>query len=170
MRLNKKQKEEVIRCIGEGLRTDEINQLGERFSKPFQVSRSQVQYYRNKYRVDLDQMTLDADNLALQQGVALKAVRVRKLALLSGMMEEDIFDNGKLWVTREKCIGGGKDGKFIEEDEFNEAEVKQLRGVYDDIAREVGDRRNNVDLDPDDTGKRLVVVYVPDNKRNQEDE
>lgn len=166
MKLNQKQKEDVIRCVGEGLRTDEINSRGKLFKPPYEVTRSQVQYYRDKFNVDLATMTAESDSLALSQGIALRAVRVKKLALLAAILEEDLITEGKIWLERERCIGGGQFGKYVVELEFNEAEIRQLRGIYDDVAHEVGDRRNTVDFDPDDKGLPAVVVYVPDNGRN----
>jgi hypothetical protein len=51
------------------------------------------------------------------------------LQQLAALMEKDLF-GGFLWV--------------VDYEEFNTAEVQQYRGVLDDIAKEVGDRKQSV--------------------------
>lgn len=77
---------------------------------------------------------------ALTTGLALKSNRVLKLQQLAALMEEDIF-NGFLWTDQVKMIGTGPFAKEVNYEEFNTAEVQQYRATLDDIAKEVGDRK-----------------------------
>jgi hypothetical protein len=106
------------------------------------VSRQLVDWYRRHRAVNIKAIAADAEHDALTAGLALKAERVRKLQQLAALMEGDIF-GGFLWTDQVKMIGSGLLSKEVEYEEFNTAEVQQYRGVLDDIAKEVGDRRTN---------------------------
>ena len=151
MRLKKEQKEALLEWVAAGLETGEINQKAAASDQPFQVSRAQVDYYRKTRKVDLRELASSAEYDALSSGLALRSERVKRLTLLAALMEEDIF-NGVLWTENVKMIGSGDAQERIEFEEFNSAEVVAYRGVLDDIAAEMGDRRANsvnVNLDID---------------------
>lgn len=129
MRLKKNQKEKLLAWISEGLQSDEINDRAAQFDDPFSVTRSQVQFYRERRAVDIKTIQAAGEYDALTTGLALRAERVRRLQQLAALMEKDLF-GGFLWV--------------VDYEEFNTAEVQQYRGVLDDIAKEVGDRKQSV--------------------------
>jgi len=151
MRLKKSQKEALLSWISEGLQTDEINDRAANFEPPFRVSRQQVDGYRDRRAVDLAVIQATAEMDALTTGLALKAERVRRLQRLAGLMENDLF-GGFLWTDQIKALGSGEFMKEVEYEEFNAAEVIQYRGVLDDIAKELGDRKSvvtNITLTPE---------------------
>lgn len=139
MRLEKSQRDAVLKWAAEGLETDAINKRAATFEPPFSVSRGQVDYYRKSRRVDLKAIAEAGEYDALKTGLALKEERVKKLQLLAALLEEDLF-GGVLWTQDVKMIGTGDMQERIEFEEFNTAEVAQYRGVLDDIAKEVGQR------------------------------
>lgn len=143
MRLKKSQKEKLLEWISEGLQTDEINARAADFDSPFDVSRQQVDWYRSTREKSIAAMAAAGEHDALTAGLALKSNRVQKLQQLAALMEQDIF-GGFLWTDQVKMIGSGPFSKEVDYEEFNTAEVTQYRGVLDDIAKEVGDRRQTV--------------------------
>ncbi len=149
MRLKKGQKEKLLEWISEGLQSDEINHRAMAFEPSFSVSKQLVDYYRATRQKSLAAMQATAEHTALTAGLALKAVRVHRLQQLAALMEKDLF-GGFLWTDQVKSLGSGEFMEIVDYEEFNTAEVQQYRGVLDDIAKEVGDRKNvNVNLTPD---------------------
>lgn len=146
MRLKKKQRLYLLELVAEGLQTNEINERAEVFDPPFVVTRQLVDDYRKRYAPQLAEIVEREKLDALTTGLATRAERVKKLQQLAAAMEHDLFDNGLLWTSVPKTIGSGKTAKMIEIEEFNAAEVSAYRGVLEDIAREVGDRKANVNI------------------------
>lgn len=140
MRLQKNQKKKLLEWISEGLQTDEINTRAADFGTPFRVSRQQVDWYRSTREQSLVAMQAAAEHDALTTGLALKSNRVQKLQQLAVLMEQDLF-GGFLWTDQVKMIGSGPFAKEVDYEEFNTAEVAQYRATLDDIAKEVGDRK-----------------------------
>lgn len=145
MRLKKSQKEALLSWISEGLQTDEINERAAAEEPPFRVSRQQVDWYRDRRAVDIKAIQQAGEHDALTTGLAIKAERVRKLQQLAALMERDLF-GGFLWTDQIKMIGSGDAQQEVEYEEFNTAEVQQYRGTLDDIAKEMGHRRQGLDI------------------------
>ena len=163
MRLKKEQKHAIQEWVAAGLESGEINSKAAEFEPPFSVSRAQVLYYRQTRGVKLDELMQSGDYDALKTGLALKAERVKKLAKLAGLMEEDLF-GGVLWTQDVKMIGAAPFQERVEFEEFNTAEVQQYRGVLDDIAKEVGDRAQRNEItgkDGEPLAIRTIEVVLP---------
>ncbi len=158
MRLEKRQRDEVLKWVAEGLETDAINKRAANFEPPFSVSRGQVDYYRKTRNVNLKELVSSGQYDALTTGLALKDERVKRLQLLAALLEEDLF-NGVLWTQDVKMIGTGDYQERIEFEEFNAAEVVQYRGVLDDIAKEVSGRVQRQEITGAD-GKELAVKVI----------
>lgn len=124
------------------MQSDEINDRAAQFDDPFSVTRSQVQFYRDRRAVEIKAIQAAGEHDALTTGLALRTERVRKLQQLAALMEKDLF-GGFLWTDQVKAIGAGKFTQIVDYEEFNTAEVQQYRGVLDDIAKEVGDRKQS---------------------------
>jgi len=146
VRLKKAQRELLLEWIAEGLATDEINDRAGHADTPFNVARQQVDFYRRTRHLDIEIITASADNRALTQGLAKKAERLALLQKLAKRLTKELFRDDLFWTSMKKGIGSGDNYEVVEYEEFNAAEVAQLRGVLDDIAREVGDRQNKVDV------------------------
>lgn len=140
MKLKRAQKQALLEWIAEGLQSDEINERAAQFDPPFSVDRQQVDYYRKSRRIDLEAIARIDEQSALVSGYARKEHRVYKLSLLAALMEKDLF-GGLLWTDDVKGVGSGEIAQIVEFEQFNSAEVAAYRGVLDDIAKEMGDRR-----------------------------
>lgn len=161
MRLEKDQKAKLLEWVAEGLRTDEINKRAAQEIPPFNVSRGQVAFFRETRGIKLSEIAEVLDDDALTTGLAIRAERVRRLQLLAGLLEDDLFAGGT-WVDDVKGVGG----MTVHIEKFNGPMVEQYRGVLDDIAREMGDRKAGIKLGGDrDNPVEVVHFYIPDNGR-----
>lgn len=165
MRLEKGQKEKLLEWVAEGLETDEINARAQDCGPPFTVSRQQVDFYRKTRKVAVKEIAKSGELDALTSGLALKEVRVARLAKLAARMEEDLFGSG-LWLDQLKSIGSGLDQQVVEYEEFNAGEVKEYRGVLDDIARELGHRKNGLEVSGPNGGPLTIKVEYEDVDNN----
>lgn len=146
MKLNSNQKKHLLALTSEGLETDEINAQASKFDEPYEVSRQQVDHYRKTRKVKVAQIKDEAETSALKKGFALKERRVESLNKLAEEVERDLLEDGRLWLPDRKAVGTGDYQEIVDVETFNSAEVTQFRGLLDDIAKEVGDRRQKVDL------------------------
>lgn len=151
MRLRKNQKEALLKWVAEGLQSDEINNLASDFDPAFSVSRQQVDYYRKSRKQDIEIIIREGELDALTTGLAIKSERVKSLKALGRLMEKDLF-GGFLWLDQVKGVGSGDIAEIVEYEEFNKGEVDAYRGVLDDIAKELGDRKQNIEHTGKDGG------------------
>lgn len=158
-RLRKKQKEAVLSWIAEGLETDEINERAAKFRPAFEVTRGQVDYYRATREADLKEIQRVSETQAMTSGFALKEKRIEALQTIANLMYRDLV-NGFMWLEQAKALGSGEDAQIMDYEEFNTAEIQQLRGVFDDIAKELGHRKIPVEIGWRDEAKRRG--YDPD--------
>ena len=159
MILKKAQKETLLVWIAEGLQSDEINEKAGVFDPPFSVSRQQVDYYRKTRHAKIQELKESYENKALNDGLANKAVRIRKLKRLAKKMEDDLFEKNLMWLDNAKTVATN----HYDFEEFNKAEIDAYRAVLDDIAKEVGGRVVKSELSGKD-GKPIVleIEYVND--------
>jgi hypothetical protein len=150
------QRDLILQWIAEGLETEEINRRAALCDEPFEISRRAVAHYRKTRDIQIKDIQAARQQRALETGLALKENRIAKLAELAEIMYNELTLGGKRWVHMVKGIGKGEDYEKIEYEEFNTGEVNQLRGVLDDIAREVGDRKGQIDI-----GGMQIVWDVP---------
>ena len=158
MRLRKAQKEEVLKWIAAGFKSDEINERASEFDPPFSVSRRQVNHYRETRETDIEALIAAGEHEALCEGLALKAERVKKLKQLAALMEHDLF-GGLLWLERVRGVGSGDVAQIVDYEEFNKGEVDAYRGVLDDIAKELGHRVNKQEIAGRDGGEIEIATY-----------
>lgn len=158
MKLKKRQKEAVLKWIAAGLESDEINEQAAEFTPPFNVSRGQVQFYRRTRQIDIEAIKKGDEHKALNEGLALKTERIKKLKKLAILMERDLF-GGLLWTEDVKGVGSGDIAQIVEFEEFNKSEVDAYRGVLDDIAKELGERALRQEVTGKD-GKPIKVKTI----------
>ncbi len=161
VRLGQKQKEHLIELISAGLRTKEINEQAKKFRPSYQVTRQQVDFYRKRLGVKLDELDGAAEAGALKRGFALRERRVESLNTLAEKMEEELIGENMLWLDQVKMVGSGRHAKQLNYEEFNAPMVQQFRGVLDDIAKEAGDRRQKVDVKVDPREALAKLLGVP---------
>ena len=142
--------------IGEGLETDEINVRAAKWNPHFKVTRTQVDHYRKTRKVDLEGIRENGEFDALTTGLSQREKRVERLQKLADLLIKDLFENDLLWTNEVKGIGGADNFERIDYKLFNTAEVAQLRGVLEDIAHEMGDRRPGVDLKVNDITIKVI--------------
>jgi hypothetical protein len=180
MRLQKAQKQAVLKWVAEGLETDEINTRAATFEPAFTVTRRMVAHYRASRAVELAALQRSGEYKALTEGLALREERVGRLQRLASLMEKDLF-GGFMWLEDVKMLGVGPTAEVVDFEKFNVAEVDAYRGVLDDIAKEMGQRRNIVEVkdwreqakaegvDPDALVEEWcakVAQKTPDDSRN----
>ncbi len=132
-RLEQAQKAALVQWITEGYNLHEINRRASEFDSPFQVPASMVGYYRAKFAIDLNLLTQEVGEEAIQKGLGSVAERKRLLELGEAVLREAMFEDGLFMVFTRT---GPK---------FNAPLYREWRGTLDDIAREVGGRRQGID-------------------------
>jgi len=157
MRLKKGQKEALLQWVAEGIKSDEINERASNFKPPFSVSRAQVVWYRKTRKADIKAITKAGEKHAMEEGLAIKEIRLKKLKQLAALLEKDLF-GGFLWVDDVKGVGSGTAATIVDFETFNKSEVDAYRGVLEDIAREMGDRKTI----PEGTTMMAPTVYFGD--------
>lgn len=106
---------------------------------------------------------------ALETGLALDHERVVALKRLAARLLAELEDDGRLWVQDAKWIGSGAFGERVDIERFNAAEVAELRGLLDDIAREKGERVKRHEHSGRDGAPIPVLITLPDNGRGDRD-
>lgn len=146
MRLKKIQKEALLTWIAEGLRSGEINERAAEFDPPFSVSRRQVHHYKSTRQLDIEAIIAVGEYKALNEGLAKVAKRVERLKQIAERLEKDLLEGESIWLPQIKSIGSGPDAQVVEYEEFNRSEIEAYRGLLDDIARELGHRKQQVEM------------------------
>ncbi len=77
----------------------------------------------------------------MEEGLALDHERVSALKELAGVLLDELRQDDRRWVRDVKQIGKGETAEKVDVERFNAAEVEQLRGLLDDIAKEKGERK-----------------------------
>jgi hypothetical protein len=157
MELGNKEKNFLLKLVGEGLKTREINRRAAKHKPPFQVSRAQVDYYRKTREVTLQTITDESESSALREGYALKTERVESLKIIAQKLFADLTRAGGagLWLPKKKALGTGELMQIVEHLDFNAGELGAFLRVLDEIAKETLDRtyqRREVPVGDDDEG------------------
>jgi len=141
-KLTRQQQNQLIEWAAEGLRLWEINERAAKADPPFMVEYLQLKHARKRSAKKFTELRARLEAEATDEGLARRAVRIRRLIQLAEKLEEDFYENARLWVREPKEVTGER----VEIERFNAAEVKQWRGLLDDIAKEMGERKTSVDL------------------------
>jgi len=159
--LTREQRNMVIEWIASGDGTTAVRQKSTQCDPPFTVSKELINYYKKSRKLRPEDVVKNGEMESIKRGLALREVRIEKLIALGEQMEKDL-EKG-LWVKTTKAVNNGKD--TFETEYFNNQEIEQFRGVMDDIAREVGDRKQSTEIKNkfvislDDINKSLKKVY-----------
>lgn len=162
MKLDKHQKEHLLGLISEGLETDKINARASNFEPPYTVTRQQVDFYRKSRGVKLKEIAEEGETSALKKGFALKEKRVEALSTLAEKMADDLLEGDRLWLDQVKALGSGEFMQIVDYEEFNGAEVAQFRATLDDIAKEVGDRKQKHEVTINPRKALAELLGVPE--------
>lgn len=83
----------------------------------------------------------------MASGFAQPHERVAVLKELASTLLDDLRAEDKRWLRDIKGIGAGDNWTQVDVVRFNAAELEQLRGLLDDIAKETGGRPKTVRVD-----------------------
>jgi hypothetical protein len=133
---------------------------------------SRVHGWQERLRAIADAAAAEAEaaiaarrRAVLGAGLALDVVRVDVLKRVAERLRAEIEEEGRLWVQDAKWIGSGEFGERVDIERFNAAEVEQLRGLLDDIAKEKGERVRRHEHSGRDGAPIPVQIVMPDNGR-----
>lgn len=109
-----------------------------------------------EYDANYEQLKNEQRQAVMDYGVALDFERVAKLKRLATFLEAQIYEQGEnedgkmvyhnVWVADVKQIGGGEYAERVDIERFNSALISEYRSTLDDIAKEVGGRRQRHDI------------------------
>lgn len=101
----------------------------------------------------------------LSTGLALQHERVSLLKEMAAQLNSFRNNPDLLWLRQTKQVGGGRNTQIIEETVFNAPIVRELRGVLDDIAKEVGGRVVKQELTGKDGTALQVHLTLPETEQ-----
>lgn len=159
--LTSEQFKAVLTWIAEGMSASEIDERAANFTPAFKIRPGQLDYYKKQYEVDITGARREMEKQALSTGLAQRRNRLQALHDLARKLEDDVYRGDKLWLRRVKGIGSGSYYERIIEEEFNESELRQLRGIYADIAEEVGQRKSELSLVGDENAVITSLSSLP---------
>lgn len=139
MGLTREQKNLVKAWVAAGLKDQQIIEMAKKQVPPFHLTRQNLSknYRKHTERKIRDIVSREAEESVLRQGLALREERVKLL----GEVAKDLAE-------RSKHI---KEGSYP-------AYVSQLRGCLDDIAKEMGERREKVDVNANVHMRDIVAI------------
>lgn len=89
--------------------------------------------------------------MALETGFALGYERVITLKKLAGFLVGQVFQSNEagkffnVWLADVKQVGSGEFAERVDIERFNAAIISELRGLLDDLARETGGRKHQLE-------------------------
>lgn len=170
--LTKEQRELITIWAAEGLNINEVQRRAGECDPPFEVTHNQLKHVRRHANKNYSNLREEFDREALSEGLARRAVRIRQL--------EELFDRHVTLIRARGAelakdnVAGGSTGLLVRDYKGKDADravykydaalVREMRGLFDDIARELGERKTNVDLTG---GGELIlkVIYGDDGQK-----
>ena len=157
-KLTAPQRDFLLGLIAEGLNTREVNSVTASFNPPFEVSAALLTQYRKTHNVKLMELRSEHETAAFNEGLALAANRVKALVMLARLLEDDIHEKALVWVADKKMVGP----EVVSFNNFNAAEIRELRAVYDDLAKETGGRITRKDITSGGLAIKQYETVSPD--------
>src|SRR3990172_1461241 len=144
-RFTPEQRAFALKLLAQGYTTRQVNNRAKDFDPPFELNKDNATILRRENKVSFEKAVENGRLKALTSGLAEKEKRVELLQMLAYQLAHDLVpgEDGsgeRVWMDRTKGIGSGVDFQVIKEEEFNASEIRELRGLLDDIAKEVGSR------------------------------
>lgn len=115
-----------------------------------------------EYDADYEAIKNAERQAVMQYGAALDYDRVQRLKRLLDLLEAQIYERGlegdlhNIWLPDVKQIGSGDNAERVDIERFNAALLSEYRSTLDDIAKEVGDRKQRTELTGKD-GKAIII-------------
>lgn len=98
----------------------------------------------------------------MEEGFALDHERVKSLKRLAKHLQREIRNEQRVWLPDVKQIGAGEHAERVDIIRFNSALIDQFRGTLDDIAKEVGGRKQKHEVSGPDGGPIEEVTMTAD--------
>lgn len=105
-----------------------------------------------EYDADYEAIKTAERQAEMNYGAAQDYERVRRLKRLADMLEAQIYERSEdgvlhnIWVPDVKQIGSGKFAERVDIERFNAALISEYRSTLDDLAKEVGDRKQKTEV------------------------
>jgi hypothetical protein len=167
VKLNRSQQNKVLEWAGEGLRLPEVKERAAKEDPPFEVDWHQLKWARQRLGARIREMREQSEVEILNNGLSRRVERIRQLETLFDKHLELIRARG---VEMDGEIAGGETGLMARDYKGKDADtavykydgalVKEMRGIIDDIAREMGERKTNVELGG--SGELIIKVQYGD--------
>jgi len=140
-KLNVDQKNLILQWILEGLSDQQIMKRAKE-QNHFELTKQGINYYRQtkaagkKAKKILEKKT----DSALRKGLAIRENRVNDLQFIRDKLMDELNTNG-LWIDESKTILTQNYETTETKKTFNAPLIRELRGVLDDAAKEMGERK-----------------------------
>jgi hypothetical protein len=154
VKLTQKQQNALLEWAAEGLRLQEINERAAEFDPPFEVEWLQLKHARRRAGKSFTELREQLEAEAIGEGLARRAARIRQLEALYDKHLELIHARGVEMFGQ--GTAGGETGLIVRDYKGKDADrpiykydaalIREMRGLLDDIAREIGDRRTKIDM------------------------
>ena len=122
--------------------------------------------------IELINQLQDEREIVLRSGLALDYERIKKLHKLWERLEEEL-ETGALWLNDVKIVGRGEQAQVYEMQRFNSPLIRELRGILDDLAKEMGERTQRLVLEGDQEKPipiKIVTVNLPPGALPEDDD
>jgi len=140
-KLDKVQKNLIYQWILEGLSDQQImNRAKEQ--NHFEITQQGINYYRNKKGIakQTKKILEKKTDSALRKGLAIRENRINDLQFIRDKLMDELNTNG-LWIDESKTILTQNYETTETKKTFNAPLIRELRGVLDDAAKEMGERK-----------------------------
>jgi len=152
------ERQQILDWIAEGKKSPEIIELAKKAKFGAEVKPDNIWYYKRTRQEEITRIIFERDAVVTKAELAIRSVRLERLFKLAYKLEAELYTQGKLWLERFK----GVNGQVLTEKMYNSPLVNDLRGVYDDIAKEVGGRVLRADVTSDEKPLKAYVGVTPD--------
>ena len=124
-----------------------------------------------QYDVGLEAAKNTEARRVMQEGLALAHERVRKLDVLAGFLESQLYEIGErgtyhnVWMPDVKGIGQGAFMQVIDIEHFNGSLIREFRETLADLAAETGGRVSKQEITGAGGGPKHVIFEEKANWR-----
>jgi len=140
-KLSVDQKNLILQWILEGLSDQQIMKRAKE-QNHFELTKQGVNYYRQSKAAGkkAERIIERKTDCALKKGLAVRENRVNDLQKIRDKLMEELDKNG-LWIDESKTILTQNYETTEIKKTFNAPLIRELRGVLDDAAKEMGERK-----------------------------
>jgi predicted transcriptional regulator len=135
------QKNLILQWILEGLSDQQIMKRAKE-QNHFELTKQGVNYYRQSKAAGkkVERILERKTDSALRKGLAIRENRVNDLQFIRDKLMDELNTNG-LWIDESKTILTQNYETTETKKTFNAPLIRELRGVLDDAAKEMGERK-----------------------------